>query len=152
VHEVNGITFNNCFTVCFAKSNSREDIKEAILAGNTVAVEATSGDRAREYRVYGSLRLVTYAQFLLKYYFANRQRICQGEGVSMRAYSMGEAPRELVELEAKLSEDYKLRFFGRKAPKLPNAEMLVFEDKWREVHANGPKGNGSIFMPDYKME
>ena len=152
VHEVYGSTFNNCFTVCFAKSNSREDIKEAILAGNTVAVEATGEDRAREYRAYGSLRLVTYAQFLLKYYFANRQRICQGEGVSMRAYSMGEAPRELIEHEAKLSEDYTLRFFGRKKPKLPNAEMLVFEDKWREIHANGPKGKGSIVIPDYKME
>ena len=152
VHEINNATFANCFTVCFAKSNSREDIKEAILAGNTVAVEATGDESRREYRAYGSLRLVTYAQFLLKYYFANRQSICQGEGVSMRAYSMGEALRELIELEAKISEDYTLRFFGRKEPKLPNAEMLVFEDKWRAVHANGPKGKGSIFMPDYKME
>ena len=152
VHELGKGTFNNCFTVCFAKSNSREHIKEAILTGNTVAVEATNGDQAREYRAYGSLRLVTYAQFLLKYYFANRQRICQGEGVSMRAYSMGEATRELIELEAKLSEDYTLRFFGKKEPKLPNDNMLVFEDKWREVHAAGPKGTGSIFMPDYKME
>lgn len=151
-HEVNGKTFGNCFTVCFARSNSREDIREAILAGNTVAVEATGDERCREYRAYGSLRLVTYAQFLLKYYFPSRQRICQGEGVSMRAYSMGEAPRELVELEAKLSKDYTLRFFGRKEPKLPSAEMMEFEDKWREVHANGPKGKGSIFMPDYKME
>ena len=74
------------------------------------------------------------------------------QNVSMRAYSMGEAPRELVELEAKLSEDYTLRFFGRKEPNLPNTGMLAFEDKWREVYANGPKGKGSIFMPDYKME
>ena len=152
VHEVVGDTFANCYTICFARSNSREDIKDAILASNTVAVESTGDESNREDRVYGSLRLVTYAQFLLKYYFPNRQRICQGEGVSMRAYSMGEATRELVELEAKLSEDYTLRFFGRKEPKLPDAEMLGFEDKWREVHANGPKGAGSIFLKDYTIE
>jgi len=152
VHEVNGKTFNNCFTVCFAKSNSREDIRDALSEGKCVAVEATGEESEREYRPYGSLRLVTYAQFLLKYYFPKRQRICQGAGVTMRAYSMGEASKELLELETKLSEDFTLRFFGKKEPKLPNAEMLVFENKWREVHANGPSGKGSVIFKDYKME
>ena len=152
MHEIKDYTFPHYFTVCFAKSNSREDIRDAVKAGLSVAVEATGDEYARHYRAYGSFRLVTYAQFLLKYYFPKRQRICQGEGVAMRAYSMGEASKELVELQAKLSEDFTLRFFGRKEPKLPTAEMIDFEKKWRAVHANGPATKGSIVFKDYEMK
>lgn len=70
----------------------------------------------------------------------------------MRAYAMEEAPKELIELEAKLAEDYALRFFGRKAPKLPSKNMMAFESKWREVHSNGPAGKGSIVFKDYEIE
>lgn len=152
VHELNNYQFTNCFTLCFAKSNSAEAIRKALLEGKSVAVEATGAGSERQFRAYGSLRLVTYAQFLLKYYFPEHQHICQSVGVSMRAYAMGEAPRELIELETKISEDYTLRYFGRKAPKLPTKSILAFEDKWRKVHADGPSGKGSIFLRDYEIE
>ena len=70
----------------------------------------------------------------------------------MRAYAMGEASAELVELNAQLSDDFTLRFFGRKAPKLPTVQMLDFENRWRAVHANGPKTKGSVVFRDYEMK
>ena len=106
----------------------------------------------REYRPYGPLRLVSYAQFLLRYYFEKREHICHGAGVAMKAYAMGEAPKELVELEAKLISDYSLRFFGKKEPNLPDSKILDFEDKWRAVHSDGPESKGSIIFFDYEVK
>ena len=152
VHELSSPTFATSFTVCFAKSNSREDIFDAVRKGNTVAVEMTGQKGMREYRPYGSLRLVSYAQFLLKYYFEKREHICHGAGVAMKAYAMGDAPKELVELETRLISDYSLRFFGKKAPSLPDAKILDFEDRWRAVHADGPGSKGSIIFFDYESK
>lgn len=136
-------TFPHVFTICFAKSADSEEIMDAVRSGNCVAVEATGDEYARHYRCYGSLRLVTYAQYLLNHYFPEQQRRCQGEGVAMRAYAMGEAAKELIELQVMQSEDYRLRFFGRKAPNLPNEEIIEFEDRWRKVHCEGPLTKGS---------
>ncbi|MBQ9805141.1 MAG: hypothetical protein IJW49_01335 [Clostridia bacterium] len=137
-------TFPHLFTVCFAKSNTPEDIIAAIKDGYSVAVEATGNEYEREYRCYGSLRLVSFAQYLLKHFFPARLRVCQGEGSAMRAYAMGEADASLVEALVEQSENFRARFFGRMAPRLPDAKMLAFENKWRERHiAEGPTTKGS---------
>jgi len=136
-------TFPHVFTVCFAEDAGEESIIAAVRAGNCVAVEATGDEYARQYRCYGSLRLVTYAQYLLAHYFPEQYRRCQGEGSAMRAYAMGEAPAGLIELSARQSEDYRLRFFGRMAPALPSAQIREFEDRWRKVHLDGPLTKGS---------
>jgi len=151
--DVHGIeksaTFRNLFTLCFAKENTNDAIVDAVKNGRSVAVEASGEGAERQYRCYGDFRLVSYAQFLLKHYYPQLQRICQGEGVAMRAYAMGEAEKELIELQAAQAENFSLRFLGKKPPVLPSAEILAFEEKWRDVQRSGPqtKGSGVNFPP-----
>lgn len=149
VHGMQGAgTFPYHFTICFAEKNENDSIVEAVKTGRCVAVDAFGEDYARQNRCYGSLRLVSYAQFLLQRYFPARQRVCQGEGVAMRAYAIGEAEKELIEVQAKASEDFRKRFFGELPPALPTAEMLDFEQRWREVHLAGPTTKGSLATSD----
>lgn len=144
VHGIeNAYTFPHLFTVCFAESASDAAIISAIKAGRSVAVEAEGSDYARQYRCYGSLRMVSYAQFLLENYFPRQQRICQGEGVAMRAYAIGESGAELIELQARQTENFRRRFFGELPPALPTPDMLAFEEKWRAVQCQGPLTRGS---------
>ena len=141
-------TFPYYSTVCFAEENENDSIISAIKAGNSVAVEMTNDEYARHYRCYGSLRLVTYAQFLLRTYFPAMTRIEQGEGVAMRAYAIGEANAQLIELQAQLADNFRKRFFGQMPPALPTPAMLAFEEKWRAVQMNGPISKGSIVYTD----
>jgi hypothetical protein len=144
VHAIEGgDTFPHYFTVCFAQSNEPAAILDAIRAGLSVAVEAQGSDYDRQYRCYGSLRLVSYATFLLHYYYPQLQRICGGIGVAMRAYAMGEAGADVIELQNELAENYRLRYFGQLSPVLPDAAMLNFEAKWRAVQEAGPITKGS---------
>ncbi len=141
-------TFPALFTICFAKENENDSIIEAVKSGMSVAVEATGDEYARHYRCYGSLRLVTYAQFLLRTYFPAMTRIEQGEGVAMRAYAMGEADAQLIELQSQLADNFRARFFGQLPPALPTPAMLAFEEKWRAVQLNGPVSKGSLVYTD----
>lgn len=141
-------TFPALFTVCFAKENENDSIISAIKNGMSVAVEATDDEYARHYRCYGSLRLVNYAQFLLRTYFPAMARMEQGEGVAMRAYAIGEADAQLIELQAKLADNFRQRFFGQLPPALPTPAMLAFEEKWRAVQMNGPVSKGSLVYTD----
>ena len=141
-------TFPYYSTVCFAEKNENDSIISAVKAGNSVAVEMTGDEYARHYRCYGSLRLVTYAQFLLRNYFPAMTRIEQGEGVAMRAYAIGEAEAQLIELQAQLADNFRMRFFGQMPPALPTPAMLAFEEKWREVQLSGPISKGSIVYTD----
>ena len=151
--DVHGIekagTFPHYFTVCFAQSKSPEDVIAAVKAGHCVAVEAQGADYGRQNRCYGSLRLVSYAQFLLTHFYPHFQRICQCEGVAMRQYAMNEAPAALVELCAAQSADFRDRFFGKKPPVLPDGAMLAFEEKWRARQIEeGPITKGSAVDGD----
>lgn len=145
VHETERSShFPNNFTICFAKDASAEAAVEAVRLGNTVAVRSEGYEYDKTYSVYGSLRLVAYAHFLLKYYFPNQERLSSGVGVAMRAYSMGEAGSEVIELQAELVEKYRARFFGKEAPVLPDAKMIDFENRWRKTHIEvGPITKGS---------
>ncbi len=145
VHNIqNTWTFPHLYTVCFAKDNSSDAIIEAIKNGNTVVVEDIGNEYDRQYRCYGSWRLVTFAQFLFNHYFHEMQRICAGEGVAMRAYAIEEASAETVELQVRQSENFRARFFGKLPPVLPSPDMLAFEDTWRAVHIKrGPVTKGT---------
>ena len=150
VHGIeNAKTFPNYFTIVFAKENSNDAIVDAVNSSMSVAVESCGYEYDRQYRAYGSYRLVSYAQFLLKHYFPLRQRMCQGEGYAMRAYAIGEADARLVELEAEMTNNFADRFFGKKPPVLPDAKILEFENKWREIHIErGPITKGSAIDSD----
>lgn len=141
-------TFPHMFTICFAKDNTNEAVAAALKAGRCVAVEATGDEYARHYRCYGSFRLVTYAQFLLRCYFPELQRVCQGEGIAMRSYAFGDAPKSLVEGQVRQTDNFRLRFFGRKAPAMADADMCAFERKWRAVQLEGPITKGSAIDSD----
>lgn len=136
--------FPNKFTVCFADGLDQVSICDAVKRGLCVAVEATGYEYDRQYRAYGEYRLVSYAQFLLKNYFPKLQRVAEGQGVAMRAYAMGEAPAELVELHARQVRDFRLRYFGKQAPKLPTDDIIEFENRARERHLEGPTTKGSV--------
>ncbi|MBR2353239.1 MAG: PHP domain-containing protein [Clostridia bacterium] len=135
--------FPHQFTICFATANENDAIVDAVKQGLSVAVEATGDEYERHYRCYGGLRLVSYAQFLLKYYYPMMQRITHGIGVAMRAYAMSDAPAELVTLQAEYADKVADRYFGKAEPKLPDAAIIAFENKWREVQLNGPITKGS---------
>lgn len=137
-------SFPHFFTICFAEKNENDSIVDAVRQGLCVAVESVGDEYDRQYRAYGSLRLVSYAQFLLTYYFPDLQRICQGEGVAMRTYAMGQASAVLVELQVAQTENFTEQFFGRRAAVLPSESIRDFEAKWREVHlTRGPHTKGS---------
>ena len=142
------VEFPHQFTICFAKTATPDGVKEAIKAGNTVAVEATGTEYERHHRCYGSLRLVMYAQFLLAHFYPKAQRIATSEGVAMRAYAIGEAEKELVEVQAKYAKDFRDRFFGKQPPIFPSKKHLAFEDKWRAIQLQGPRTKGSGIRPD----
>ena len=144
VHDLTAMDFPYHFTVCFAKENENDAIIEAVKNGMSVACEQSGKEAGLEFRAYGSMRLVSYAQFLFLHYFPRRQRLCQGEGVSMRQYAMGHVDAATVELQAAQSADFSDRFFGRKPHLAPNAEILSFEKRWRERHLQSPPTKGSL--------
>jgi len=132
------------FTICFAEKPSTEGVVNAVKSGLSVAVETNNSDEnTRQWRAYGKLRLVTYAQFLLKHYFPRIERLRAGEGVAMRAYAMHDAPKELIEMHAELADKFRTRFFGITECKVPSDEIVAFESNWRNIQRNGPKTKGS---------
>lgn len=152
VHSISGDnlgnTFPHLFTICLATANENDAIVKAVKNSRTIPVEATGDEYNRHYRCYGTLRQTAYGQFLMKHYFPKLQRLAQGEGVAMRAYAMEEAPAVMIEANAAMVEDFRLRFFGRKEAKLPSTAMLAWEEKWREVQRNGPRTKGSDAYSD----
>ncbi len=82
-----GSLFGWYYTVVFSPSLELKDIIDSIKLGYSVGVEALPG---REPRVYGSLRLVLFTQFLIREIFPTHDRICEEEGRAMMSYIMGE--------------------------------------------------------------
>ena len=144
VHALNVKDFPYHFTVCFARENENDAIIEAIKNGLSVACELSGKEYEQEFRAYGSMRLVSYAQFLFLHYFPRMQRMCQGEGVSMRQYAMGHVDAATVESQAAQTMDFCDRFFGRKPHPLPDTDMLAFYKASRERHLQSPPTKGSL--------
>jgi hypothetical protein len=65
----------------------------------------------------------------------------------MRNYAMGKVPAALVELHADMVRNFRLSFFGKKAPTLPTMEIIDFENKARERHLQSPTTKGSLIDP-----
>lgn len=155
VHNVKKSTFNNLFTIAFAKSNTASDILDAVKNGFSVAVEGSGYAYEREYRAYGKHRLVMYAQFLLKNYFPLRQRLCASEGVFMRSFAVEQSGKEVIEAIAKETKAFEDKFFGVVAPTPYSKQMMEFEDKWRAVQiADGPNSKGSsinVKVPTFQI-
>ena len=154
VHKIeNSIYFPFCFTLVFATEQTEKGVLEAIKSGKSVAVEANGSDEyARQFRAYGKHRLVSYAQFLLAHYFPKYERYCESIGISMRAYAMEDAPKELIELNEALAERFRLRYFGRLDALCPSDQMLAFENKWRAVQLEGPLNKGSNIYGAHNMQ
>ena len=142
------IHFPYNFTICFAKERTQEAFIEAIRQGNCVAVKARGTEYEREHDCYGNLRYVTYAQFLLRYFFRKMERFCVGEGVAMRSYAMGEVEKEYVECQSAQSRLFRARFFGKEPPVYPTKEILEFEERHRKIHLNSPITRGSGIISD----
>jgi hypothetical protein len=137
----------------FANEQTEKSVLEAIKTGRSVAVEANGTDEyARQFRAYGKFRYASYAQFLLAHYFPKYERYCESVGISMRAYAMGDAPKELVEHNEALAERFRMRYFGRMDALCPSDEMLAFENKWRAVQLQGPLNKGSNIYGAHNMQ
>ena len=58
------------------------------------------------------------------------------------------ADAKLIELQVEQSESFRDRFFGHKAPVLPDKAMLDFEERWRARQMKGPLTKGSLVFSD----
>ncbi len=143
-HNFYATDFARRFTIVFAKSNTRDDILDAVRSGRCVAAEIPMEDD-NEIRFYcKDVRLVAFAHFLYEYYFSETRRLSMGEGILMRRYAEGERVEEILGKLKSTVEDFYKQFFGRvKAQKLPE-ERLKFLDECLELQkALGPETCGS---------
>lgn len=143
VHTLEGKNFAYHFTVVFAKDNTPEAVIQAVRDGYSVTVEMSGGEDDREYRCYGSMRLVIYTQFLLGGYFKRTAQITAGEGVAMRRYLIGEEDGALLSAMQDRTGAFYRRFFGIDPPVLSDKKRLDYENKWRGVQLNSPETRGS---------
>lgn len=103
--------FQHMKTIVFAKSNTRDDIIEAVKGGYSAAVYDKGGD---DVQMYSSYRMVSYGMFLFHNYFPLHDELCFEEGRLMREHIAGnsEAAAALSALKGR-TEKLAKRFFGR---------------------------------------
>ncbi len=143
-HNFYSTDFARRFTIVFAKSNTTEDILDAVRSGKCVAAEIPMGDD-NEIRFYcKNVRLVNFAHFLYEYYFSETQRLCVGEGILMRRYAEGEdVKKALAELLPTTDNFYK-EFFGKKPALTMPEERLEFLNECLHLQKTvGPDTCGS---------
>jgi hypothetical protein len=83
------------FTIVFSKNDSFDSLAEALKSGKAVGVSYKEG-RDLSPRIWGSFRLVRYAQFLLREYFPEHDELCQAEGNMMLAALRGDVSKEVL--------------------------------------------------------
>ena len=101
--------FNDFFTITFAKN--KDDVASSVMQKKTVVVDnKNKADKV----VYGQLRLVRYAYFLLDNYFGEHDELCDAAGQALTRFALGDKEeKDLVEkLEEKVSS-WQKQFFGR---------------------------------------
>lgn len=81
--------FGQIYTIVFDK----DDVIRSVDNGYSVAVEALHGESVR---VYGQLRLVKYAHFLIKNYFSRRAPLCAASGLFVERYLLGEDDKSMI--------------------------------------------------------
>lgn len=84
-----GELFGWYYSIVFAATTDFADLRQAICAGQCVAVEAVAGEFPR---LCGPFRLVKLAYFLLREVFPLHDELCVEEGRLMRCFAGGEAP------------------------------------------------------------
>lgn len=142
-HDFETDVFNRRFTVVFAKSNTTEDILEAIRKGYSVAGELPPNSAA-DVRFYGSLRLVLFAHFLFENYFSETWRLCVGEGILMRRYAEGEDVGHVLGALADTVENFYKRFYGiTPAPGIPPEREAFLDDCLQKQRTLGPITKGA---------
>ena len=106
----NGV-FKNKYTIVFAEQNDREGVLEAIKSNKVVAVE-TFGDG--EYNVLGDYRYVSYARFLIEWYFPYFPIITAEEGKLMHQYILGcKEAKEKLDARAENTTNLYKQIFKR---------------------------------------
>ncbi|MEW6753711.1 MAG: hypothetical protein AB1505_22430 [Candidatus Latescibacterota bacterium] len=130
----NADLFGWYYTLVFAREHTQDGICAAIRALRSVAVEARPGEAPR---VYGPLRLVQYALFLLGELFPLHDELCVEEGRLMLAHAAGdpEARAQLAVLRGRCG-----RLWGRLLGGVPEAEEPPGE---RERAGGGWVGRGA---------
>jgi len=103
-------SFGCQYTIVFARSDSFDDLKAALLGGNSVAVQQFYGETPF---VCGDFRLVKYATFLLESYFPAHREICKPEGQLMKEIVEGvPGAQEALKLLGDRTSLYRGRSFG----------------------------------------
>jgi hypothetical protein len=94
------------YMIVFAKELTLSSLKEAILEGKCVAVDAS----AKGYpKIYGQYRFVKYAYFLLENVYPEHDSLCRQQGLMMRKFVMGkdDISDSLNSLNDKVSNYYR---------------------------------------------
>lgn len=87
--------FNWYYSIVFSLDNKTNNLISAIKENLVVAIEEPTGSIPR---IYGNLRLVKYASFLLREYFPIHDQLCKTQGSVMLDYLAGDT-NALVVLE-----------------------------------------------------
>lgn len=105
-----GELFGWYYTIVFSRTADFADLRQAIRAGQCVAVEAVAGEFPR---LFGPFRLVKYAYFLLREIFPLHDELCQEEGRLMRRFAGGDASAggAVTALKGRVGALYE-RFWG----------------------------------------
>jgi predicted metal-dependent phosphoesterase TrpH len=82
-----GELFGWYYSIVFAATTEFADLRQAIRAGQCVAVEAVEGEFPR---LFGSFRLVKFSYFLLREIFPLHDELCVEEGRLMRHFAGGD--------------------------------------------------------------
>jgi len=100
-----GELFGWYYSIVFSPSPGFDDVRQAILAERSVAVEAVEGEFPR---LFGPMRLVKYAYFLLREVIPAHDEICVEEGRLMWCYIVGEegADQRLRALQGRVGTLY----------------------------------------------
>lgn len=126
--------FNEFYTVVFAQENSRDEILKAVKSGLCTAIETVNSTNDGEYKAYGSYRLVSYARYLLDYYFSQYAQVCASEGKFIRDYLLGyESSPDMIEICAERAKAFYERFFGMLPAVKPTQRALESDEKWKKV-------------------
>ena len=98
--------FKNKYTIVFAEKNERQAILDAIKANRTAAVETFGSG---EYNVIGDYRYVSFARFLIEWYFPYFPCVTEKEGRLMHEYALGNTSvrNELNERKENTTNLYK---------------------------------------------
>ncbi|MBR4676259.1 MAG: PHP domain-containing protein [Victivallales bacterium] len=99
------------FSIVFSKDDCFDSIATAFKSGNAVGVSYRDGKDLSP-RLWGSFRLVRYAQFLMREYFPEHDELCQAEGNMMLSALRGHLSKEVISGFAKqLTQKCLERFF-----------------------------------------